>query len=333
MRLSFEQLESRLCLSPLYNPKLYHHPKPKMPAPPPVTVTVPPGTTAVTVTPVIAIAKPVGYQTFHRTALQDNQLHSKQEYCRYLWADIEKSAGVYDFTVIDRDYQAAKAAGQQFNFRVMPFSDGGGGIAFYPGATFHFNGATTHQPDLNNSAVQTGLDKLLAALGSRYGANTATVDIGWWGPYGEWSNYNEDVPPVRPTLATMKWLIAEHQKYFPTSFVIIQEGLATDDMPSFQAGLEAGCGVRYDSWHSKNTWQEGEHAASVNAITAAQQWNKAPIILEPWDTNVWSTTDWQQACSWAQNTVHAWAWSTKANVIPMAAMPYVNQLLAFEAGL
>ncbi len=173
-------------------------------------------------------SKPFGYQTFYESSPDPNspsQLNSTQAYVRYDWSDVETAPGVYNFAPIDADYNAAKAAGQQFNFRIMPFEDGNlgpTGLKSLPGYSFNFGGATTWQPNLDSPAVQADLDMLLAALGSRYAANTATVDVGWYGPYGEWANYNESPTPPLPNLATWNWLIAETKKYFPSSIVVTQ---------------------------------------------------------------------------------------------------------------
>jgi hypothetical protein len=311
----------------------------KLASPAAPTPTPPPTPTP---TPVVG-PKPIGYRTFYQTAKQDTNVasgtvKSTQAVYRYEWGDIETAPGVFNFAQMDADYAAVKAAGQQFNFTIMPWEDGGVGpmgLKSLPGFQMHFGGVLTWQPNLDSLAVQADLDKLLAGLGARYAANTATVSLGWFGPYGEWSNYNMDVAPPLPSLATLKWLIAEHQKYFPSSYVIVQEGLAGEwnHVDYLNAAMDMGAGVEFDSWHSNNAWQENEHAASVAAIQARRQWLKAPIVLEPWDTNAWTLADWQAACDWAANTVHAWAFTTKENAIPQAALPYVQQLIAAEKQL
>jgi hypothetical protein len=304
------------------------------PAPTPTPPPVPPPTP-------IAGPKPVGIQSFYRTNNEDAQaksLGSTQAYDRYDWGDIERAPGQYDISQIVRDCNAAKSAGQRFNFRIMPYEDGNPGptgLKALAGNQFNFGGNPTWQPNLNDLAVQADLDKLLAALGAALAANTATVDIGWWGPYGEWSNYNIDVMPPRPTQATVNWLIATTKKYFPNSYAIIQEGLATDDPPSFAAALKAGCGVRFDSWGAwNNSWQVNEWNPAVAAIQQAQQWTKAPIILEPMGTmSGWLGLNWQQSFDWAINTIHAWMFSNKSSQIPSVMLPYVQQLIAAEKQL
>jgi hypothetical protein len=297
-----------------------------------VTSTVGPGTYRLTrvMAPRITRPKPVGYQTFYETARRDTQVASRQAYYRFDWSQIETAPGEFNFAVVDAAYTAAKAAGQRINFRIMPFEDGNAGpvgLKTLAGYAFKFRGNPTWQPNLDDSAVQADLDKLLAAMGVRYAAGTATIDVGWFGPYGEWSNYKMDVPPPLPSTATWKWLIAEHQKYFPESYTIVQEGLAGEwnDLAKFNYALSVGCGVRWDSWHSGNAWQEQEHQASINACAATQQWTKAPMILEPWGTSSWSAADWQQALAWAKTSIHAWMVSTKGQKVPPAQLPAFRQ--------
>jgi hypothetical protein len=278
-------------------------------------------------------AKPIGIQTYYQPASSYDQIKSTEAYFRYDWSQIEKSPGMYNFSGMDWDYQHARAAGQQFNFRIMPYEEGNSGptgLTSLGGSWFRFEGSWTFQPNLNLPAVKADLDKLLKALGARYAAGTATVDIGWWGPWGEWSNYAIDVMPPRPTTATTQYLVAETQKYFYNSYAIVQEGVATDDPTTFRMELQMGCGVRWDSWYCKNAWLENEHKASLSMIAATQQWKIAPMILEPWDTNAWGYSDWQNAINQAMYTYHAWMFSTKGNWIPSYAVPWVNQLLSQE---
>lgn len=280
--------------------------------------------------PQITRPKAVGYQTFYETARRDAQIASRQAYYRFDWSQIETAPGEFNFAVIDAAYTATRKAKQRFNFRIMPFEDGNAGpvgLKTLAGYSFTFRGNPTWQPNLDDPAVQADLDKLLAAMAARYAAGTATIDVGWFGPYGEWSTYKMDVPPPLPSTATWKWLIAEHQKHFPQSYAIVQEGLAGEwnDLTKFNYALSVGCGVRWDSWHSGNAWQEREQRASINAIAATQQWTKAPMILEPWDIASWSAADWQQAMAWAKNPIHAWMVSTKGQKVPANQLPAFRQ--------
>jgi hypothetical protein len=289
--------------------------------------------------PPVVATKPVGYQTFYETAVTDKALPSKQAYYRYEWTQIEPAPGVYNFSAMEADFAAAELAGQRFNFRIMPYEDGGGGPvglknAGLPRTTFSFNGATTYQPDLNNSAVQADLDKLLTALGAKFGAGTATLDVGWWGSYGEWTNWGTSPALARPSTAATKWLISETEKYFPHSYTIVQESLATDDPAAFSFAMKAGCGVRFDGWGDWSTngqWSSQDNEYPTAIAAAGDQWKRAPIILEPWGTlSSWIGTEpWQKSFDWAINTAHAWMFSNKSSgQIPFVMQSDVNQLLA-----
>ncbi|HEY2146603.1 MAG TPA: hypothetical protein VGH32_01620 [Pirellulales bacterium] len=292
--------------------------------------------------PPVVTTKPVGYQSFYETAATDHAVASKQAYYRYDWAQIEPAAGIYDFSAMAADFASAEAAGQQYNFRIMPYEDGGGGPvglkkAGLPGSTLSFNGATTYQPDVNSLSVQADLDKLLAALGSRFGSGTATVDVGWWGSYGEWTNWGTSPALARPSTAATEWLISETKKYFPHSYTIVQESLATDDPAAFSFAMAAGCGVRYDGWgdwstHGQWSNQDNEYPTAIAA--SGDQWKRAPIILEPWNAfSAWIGTEpWQKSFDWAINTAHAWMFSNKSSgPIPSVMQSNVNQLVASES--
>ena len=302
-----------------------------------ITVTVP---TLPPPPPPPPSSKPFGYQTFYESSPDPNapgQIQSTEAYVRYDWNQIETAPGVYNFAPIDADYLAAESSGQQFNFRIMPFEDGNPGpteLKSLPGYSFNFGGNATWQPNLDNPAVQADLDNLLAALGSRYAANTATVDVGWYGPYGEWSNYNESPTPPLPSLATWNWLIAETKKYFPGSIVVTQAVVdyewGTSDYLS--AAMSQGCWQRMDSWGRADAWDMTADAAVLKTMQASPYWTSIYTIGEPFDTNSWSASDWQSAVSFAESARMA-MFSTKGNAIPPSDMSLVNQLLSYEQDL
>jgi hypothetical protein len=308
-------------------------------APPPVTppppVTSPPPVT----TPPPASTKPIGYETFYGTTSGDpnGALKSTEAYYRYDWSQIEPAPGVYNFSALDADFAAAEAAGQKYNFRIMPFEDGNAGpigLKSLPGFSFHFGGVVTWQPNLDAPAVQADLDKLLAALGARYGAHTGSVDVGWFGPYGEWSNYNEDAPPPLPTLATWNWLIAATKKYFPNSAVVAQADVSYEyGNPAYlQSAMAAGAWQRFDSWGKSDSWDAQANASALATMQASPYWTSIRTIGEPWDVNTWSAADWQSAVAFAESARMA-LFSTKGVAVPAAELPLVEQLIAFEKTL
>jgi hypothetical protein len=331
MKLAYETLESRLMLS-----HHHHHPHPPIPQPPPV---VPPPIVSPPVVPPVTIgAKPMGYQTFYQAGADANAgLHSTQAYYRYDWNTVESAPGVFQFGAMDADYNAAVKAGQKFNFRIMPFEDGNTGpigLVSLGGNWVTFQGVKTWQPDLNLSAVQADLDLLLKSLGSRYATQTATVDIGWWGPYGEWSNYGMPAPPPLPTISTMKWLIGETQRYFPNSIAVTQAVVDYEwgTTGYLNAAMAAGCWQRMDSWGKADSWDMQADKAVLNAMQQSPYWTKICTIGEPFDTNSWSAADWQSAVAFAKSARMA-LWSTKGNAIPPSEMSLVEQLIAFEKTL
>ncbi len=283
---------------------------------------------------------PFGYQTFYESSPDPNapgQIQSTEAYVRYDWNQIETAPDVYNFAPIDADYLAAKAAGQEFNFRIMPFEDGNPGptgLKSLPGYSFSFGGQTTWQPNLDSPVVQADLDKLLAALGSRYGANTASVDVGWYGPYGEWSNYNESPTPPLPSLSTWNWLIVETKKYFPGSIVVTQAVVDYEWGTSgyLSAAMSQGCWQRMDSWGKADSWDMQADKTVLATMQASPYWTSICTIGEPFDTNSWSASDWQSAVSFAECARMA-MFSTKGNAIPPSEMSLVDQLLSYEQGL
>lgn len=185
-----------------------------------------------------------GYHRWYKLELVPQPSPAQVAYVRYLWNTIETSQGVYDFSNILKDANAAKAAGKKFAFRIMPMMGYGDNNIYVPGDIYQ-NAACAHNcgfwspsdtaasrtfvPDWNDpwflsreKAVLTAVrDQLTAA-----GITLAWVDVGMYGQYGEWyidpTVYN--AAPAGITLATdaTKQAIGQmHADLFPNDQLLV----------------------------------------------------------------------------------------------------------------
>ncbi len=275
----------------------------------------------------------VGYQTFYASADIDPNVVSRRipstvYYTRVEWNRLEKTLGVYDWTELDREYYAAKAAGQKFAFRIMPFEEGDSGPLAYrqaglPGYTFDAAGIETWVPDYNSPLVQTHIAAFLAALGRRYGNDPmiSSVDIGLVGRWGEMHYFECDPAPPMPSTATWKWLFDTYHAHFSCP-LLVNSDLAESNAEALRYAVGLGFGWRDDGW--SDPWEMNVLLPQVLA-NAADSWKTAPVLLETMGT-MKTTAAWREAIRWAAEH-HVSAFNNKGEAIPAGLLPSVKDLL------
>ena len=89
-------------------------------------------------------------------------------YFRWSWATLEPAEGAYNFDLVDRVIEQAKAKGETLAFRIVSGYDRGSpqwlldkGVAFIPGTDDIF-------PDHNNPVFLDYHERLIRAFGARY---------------------------------------------------------------------------------------------------------------------------------------------------------------------
>ena len=274
----------------------------------------------------------MGYQTFHKTAEQDNQLPSSVMYCRYSWSAIQKGPVNYNFEPIDRDLAAAKKAGQRLAFRIMGFHNETGPIglrdAGLPGFTFTFYGRPIWYPDLDQPSVQREVEAFIGALGQRYGNNPDIdhVDVGFIGDWGEQHYLGCNPAPPYPSFTTFQWLLKQFQINFNKP-ILENDGSIwwTKALSMFNIAIQSGAGWRIDGW-GQNGYQY-----KIIVDDNPNAWQRAPVILEPagvmadWLKNP-PTWTWLDALQWAVEN-HASQFSNKSATIPSLMIPAVSDAL------
>lgn len=256
----------------------------------------------------------MGWQTFHRFADEDPNLHgipTAAAYFRFYWKDMEPEEGRIDFAKLDELLAHAHRAGQKLGFRIMLASTNGGGSGCpewlrqkgVRGWEYQYG----HQgrywvADLEDPAVKEAHTRLLRELGARYDGHPDVdyVDMGSVGLWGEWHfSDTQQIPggePVpMPSPARRVEIVKEYQQYFPKTPKLMLIG----DTEGMHYATHSGCGWRADclgdmggfsgSWnHMDNAYRQ-----QVAASQAEDAWRQAPVAWEScWTMRKWVDEGW-----------------------------------------
>jgi len=200
------------------------------------------------------------------------------------WGRLEPTPGAYNFSYIDAGLNAAGASRGKFGFRVMAYCPGcwmearTDKVAFPPVTPSYLpRQPNTNIPAWNSEAFLSSWERLMAALGARYGNDKRLgyVDVGGYGKYGEWW---VDYGTQKITDANALRMVAAVNKAFPTKTVLF------NTMPSVDLTLKAlatnpRMGLRTDSLGARNM-------NSMLAVDTRLQsvWKTRPVFTE-WATN------------------------------------------------
>lgn len=309
----------------------------------------------------------IGFTDFHSISIHDYEYgaipsypETSTVYYRWYWSELEKSDGVYNFALIDKQLNDAKTVGKKLMFRVMAMGETDTGENSIPlwfsakGKSVVVNeGKTVFVPDYTSSDFQTQIQDLLAALSTKYNDpnDITSVDIGVIGSWAEW--HLEEAYPNDPALgahlndstlfespSAFTKYVTMHQSSFtrvPTVMLIGSE----DKRETFLASAVAnGSGWRADCLGDKegyygsgwNHMEDGYPHALDNA-NASGVWKQAPVQFETCD----DMTVWKEAHSFTNNDVtevfdyaldhHASLINAKSKPIPDEFQPAVQEVL------
>jgi archaellum component FlaF (FlaF/FlaG flagellin family) len=282
------------------------------------------------------IANPgVGWQAFYNPN-NNSGLPVSTVYARFDWADIEPVLGQYNFSQIDQ-VLGSMSSSQRLALRIMTFNEDPGPVAYanagLSGNWADYAGQQHFQPNLNNAAVQTAVANFINALGQRYN-NTGridSVDVGFYGPWGEWSETNAFNVPL-PTRATCAWLVNTLKGAFPGTPIIANAFMKV--VPgAFEDAMAAGAGWRGDSWgdHPRSGASWTNMGDLYNPIIAASpnQWKTAPIYMEPYGViSQWASLgfNWNTVAQWTIDN-HISAIHDKTENLSAALKSQISALL------
>lgn len=148
----------------------------------------------------------IGFQAMHQ--LDDPVLPETVAYRRpqYGWSDQNPAPGVFDWSAVDADLAAARAAGKQLSFRIYTMRGESYGGHKVP-AWVLAEGAILirgREPRYSNCVYQQRWGEFVEALRARYDGNPdiAFIDISGYGNFNEWSWHEQtewDMDFMNPT--------------------------------------------------------------------------------------------------------------------------------------
>ncbi|GLR74156.1 DUF4832 domain-containing protein [Aliivibrio sifiae] len=309
----------------------------------------------------------IGFTDFHSISIHDYKYgaipsypETSTVYFRWYWSELEKSDGVYNYTLIDKQLNDAKAAGKKLMFRVMAMGETDSGENSIP-LWFHAKGKdvvvntekTVFIPDYTSSDFRTQIEDLLAALSAKYNDpdDITSVDIGVIGSWAEW--HLEEAYPNEPALgahlndntlfespSAFTEYVTMHQSNFtrvPTVMLIGSE----DKRETFLASAVAnGSGWRADCLGDKEGYygpgwnhMEDAYPHALDNANASGAWKQAPVQFETCnDMTLWKTAhnftekDVTEVFDYALDH-HASLINAKSKPIPDEFQPAVKEVL------
>lgn len=207
-------------------------------------------------------------------------------YVRYGWRELEPIKGQYDFSLIERDMQAAQAAGARFAFRVMSVNGFSAPVVVpdylrheVGGKFCRYNNQDVWVPNWDQPVFTARAQALIAALGARFNGDPrlAYYDLGVYGHWGEWHTGGLCTPPA--SAATKRALVDLQLGAFPTTRTLMNSGGAEVDAFVYALSQSPRVGIRVDSLC--DPWFGEQFTANAQKFAAMQErWKTAPVISE-----------------------------------------------------
>ncbi|MDP9132999.1 MAG: beta-galactosidase, partial [Nitrospirota bacterium] len=119
----------------------------------------------------------------------DEYPHATVAYFRWPWAELEPAEGQYNFALVDRVIEQAKAKGERLAIRIVSEYKTGTPQWLLDKGVASVKESDGIFPDYNNPVFLDYHERLIRAFGERYGQSLDIdhVDIGSVGCWGEWN--------------------------------------------------------------------------------------------------------------------------------------------------
>jgi hypothetical protein len=212
-------------------------------------------------------------------------------YERYAWHDLEPRRGQYDFSMIERDLDAAQRSGRKHALRIRAMIHGQGPVVpddlvDQMGRGWWSHG--TYVPDWNDPDFLDRMGRLIAELGRRYNGDPriAWVDVGFYGNWGEWHTWPLTYPArngaVDMSTANKRQIVDRMATAFPDTQLI----MGSEDEATLVYALRKypTMGWRRDSLGSwifdENSTFRNLRRSSADWELVMERWQAAPIISE-----------------------------------------------------
>lgn len=215
-------------------------------------------------------------------------------YLRVDWGDIEKEEGVYDFGFMEDILQRWGAKGYRFSLRFCTY-EGRVNANFATLEYVYRAGARGFllpdgclQPDYADPIFLEKLENFLKAAGARFDGDDRIelVDIGTYGTWGE-GHTVEGSMEIYP-LEVIKKHIDLHVKYFPKSFLVMNDDMITGRMAHGQAECQQvlnyakarGVGLQDDSICLEGYTENCGYDSMRSPWAFEELYQNAPSVIE-----------------------------------------------------
>ncbi|MFZ4726403.1 MAG: DUF4832 domain-containing protein [Paludibacter sp.] len=215
-------------------------------------------------------------------------------YQRYRWSDLEKSQGVYDFSLLKAEAEIAKTDpdGRGLYGLAVRCLDSGVDHC-YPTyidglmSSWYSAKYKCWVPDWNDPQFLERQDSLVANLGRVFNNDERVgyVEIRSFGNWGEWHISGFETPPspaIPITKATIQHMIDTYIKAFPDKQIImLNDEYGGLEYAMTKTDLKYPIGWRRDSWPSSIM----DYVKKASTWTkVSDRWKIAPVIIESIET-------------------------------------------------
>jgi Domain of unknown function (DUF4832) len=283
----------------------------------------------------------MGFADFHfgqfgRPMSREEYPRSTVAYFRWSWADLETAEAVYNFDLVDRVLEQAKAKGETLAFRIMSEYERGSpqwlldkGVAFVKETDGIF-------PDYNDPVFLDYHERLIRAFGGRYAGSPDIdhIDIGSVGCWGEWNTAccqgtEAQCKQFFPTPENQIKITDGYFTYFPNTPLVMLHGGQLKYAVSHGAGWRGDCFGDYG--YFRPDWNHMEHAYArvLRDPVIAAAWKKGPVqfevcgVMEDWyDKGFDIDLILAKGLEWHVSVLNA-----KSSPVPAAWRPKVDEFL------
>jgi len=209
-------------------------------------------------------------------------------YCRWFWEIFEPEEGRYDFSVIEKSIETAKARGQTLAIRLMAFGSAGQPqvpawyAKKYPTVSVTSGQFTDARPVHDSPEYLYKFGALIRACGARFDGHPLieTMDVGYIGPWGEGDG--------EMSVAQMRRFNDVHKEAFSKTARLIE---VCDEQG--KVGIESGAGWRWNCYGDMgdagsshvlkvNSWNHmyDAYPNAVHHARAQERWKTQPVHFE-----------------------------------------------------
>jgi hypothetical protein len=213
--------------------------------------------------------------------------HATVAYFRWPWAELEPMEGQYNFALVDRVIEQAKAKGETLAIRIVSEYKTGTPQWLLDKGVASVKETDGIFPDYNNPIFLDYHERLIRAFGDRYGRSVDIdhVDIGSVGCWGEWNTVccegverqcKEYFPTEANQIAITDWYL----KYFAGTPLVMLHGGQLKYATSRGAGWRGDCFGDYGYFSSDWNHMEYAYPPVLEDPVIANAWKRGPVQME-----------------------------------------------------